>query len=108
MAEINWRDHMPRSVLDPFCPQGHVITESVERRMLWHLEGVLTVRATSDALRSIARNLRDYLDETCVHHWHTYEPDPGNDNDIAAHRQCLWCNDVEWRHGQPDLKEETK
>lgn len=91
-----WRDHFPRSVLDPFCPSGHVVAESIERRMLWHLEGVLAVSATNDTLRLIARNLRDFLDETCQHHWHEYAPDPANENDVEAHRQCMWCNRVEW------------
>jgi hypothetical protein len=33
-----------------------------------------------------------YLNETCGHHWHEW----AGDEDIAAHRQCSWCSDVEW------------
>lgn len=91
MTETNWRD-MPRSVTESFCPRDHFITTPTERRMLWHLEGVLTVSATNDTLRGVARNLRAYLTETCEHHWHEYRAE----GDIPAHRQCLWCCDVDW------------
>ncbi|GID73288.1 hypothetical protein Ade02nite_19290 [Paractinoplanes deccanensis] len=32
------------------------------------------------------------LNETCEHHWKSY----AGDDQIAAHRQCSWCCDVEW------------
>lgn len=92
-----WSDNMPRSVLDLYCAQDHVVTTPTDRRMLWHIEGQLAVAATNDTLRELALHLHRYLNETCAHHWHEYEPDPDNEHDVRAHRQCLWCNDVEWR-----------
>lgn len=96
MNEFNWRDRFPRGVLDPFGPNGEVIFTPTDRRMLWHVEGVLAVAGTNDTLRNLGRAIHAYLNETCVHHWHDYTPDPANENDVPAHRQCLWCNDVEW------------
>lgn len=83
---------LPRSITDPFCPQGHVVTEPADRRWLWHLEGSLAVLATTHLLREQQHALRQYLNSTCLHHWHDSEAD----GDIAAHRQCLWCCTVEW------------
>jgi hypothetical protein len=83
-----WRTRMPRGVLDPRCPHGEPVTTPADRRMLWHLEGLIAVAATSDMLRQAAIDLRAYLDETCEHHWHDYE----GDDVIPAHRQCLWCD----------------
>lgn len=87
-----WQDRMPRSVLDLYCAADHVVTTPTDRRMLWHIEGVLAVAAGNDRLRQLAQDLRRYLNSTCEHHWHEYEAEP----DIPAHRQCLWCSDVEW------------
>ena len=100
MSDSTWSARMPRSVLDLYCPADHVVDTPIDRRMLWHVEGVLAVAATNDTLRQFAQDLRRYLNATCAHHWHEYEPDPANPNDIAAHRQCLWCSDVEWRDEQ--------
>lgn len=85
---ITWRTRMPRGVLDPHCPHGEPVATPTDRRMLWHLEGLIAVAATSDMLRQAATDLRAYLDETCEHHWHDYE----GDDVIPAHRQCLWCD----------------
>lgn len=95
----NWRDHMPRGVLDPQCPRGEPVETPTDRRMLWHVEGILAVCATTDYLRDIARDLSQYLHETCEHHWHEFEYE--GESDIPAHRQCLWCNEVEWLDGAP-------
>lgn len=87
----------PRGVTDPHCAQGHHVETPADRRLLWHLEGQISTYAPhGSALDRLARDLRQYLNETCQHHWHEYEPEPGNENDVPAHRQCLWCNDVEW------------
>lgn len=103
-AESDWRDNMPRSVLDPCGPRGEPITTPTDRRMLWHLENVLAVSVAYDSeLGQLARDLRRYLTETCEHHWLDYDesrwqhPDTGEVQDvIPVHRQCLWCHDVEW------------
>ena len=92
MNTSDWRDRAPRSILDPFTPRGDLVTTPMDRRWLWRLEGTLAVCATNDTLRQLARDLSQYLCETCEHHWQAYE----GDDDIPAHRQCLWCNDVEW------------
>lgn len=96
-VRATWRDRWPRGVLDPYCPDGHLIDTPTDRRLLWHLEGWLMVRATTDEQRQMASDIQQYLNETCVHHWHGYAPDPNNEHDVPAHKQCLWCNDVEWR-----------
>lgn len=83
--------HWPRGVLDPLCPSEHVITEPIDRRILWHLENMLAVSATTDYLRDQQWNLKRYLVQTCQHHWHAYEAD----EHISAFRQCLWCNDTQ-------------
>lgn len=87
-----WRENWPRGVTDPYCPLGHLIETPTDHRLLRHIEGWLAVRATNDTLRQMATDIHLYLNETCRHHWHEYEADA----DIAAHRQCLWCHDVEW------------
>jgi hypothetical protein len=81
-----WRTRMPRAVLDPRGPRGEDITTPADRRMLWHLEGVLAVAATNGTLRQVATDLSAYLAETCEHHWVDYE----GDDEIPGHRQCLW------------------
>ena len=91
-----WHDRMPASVTDLFNPNDELVTTPTDRRMLWHIESVLAVNAGNDRLRQLGRDLRSYLNETCGHHWSEYRPDPTNEDDIAAHRQCLWCHDVEW------------
>lgn len=86
MSDYTW----PRSVTDGACPQGHAIEATADRRRLWHIESVLSVRARTEDERALARDLRRYLNRTCEHHWHAYPAE----GDIAAHRQCLWCCDV--------------
>ena len=100
-----WRNRAPRSVLDPLDPGGEPITTPADRRWLWRLEGDLAVSATNDTLRQLARDLSAYLHETCEHHWRDYEastwdhPDVAEGDVIPAHRQCLWCSDVDWLDG---------
>jgi hypothetical protein len=98
-----WREYFPRGVLDPYGPSGEPVFTPTDRRMLWHIEGVLSVSATSDALRELRLALYRYLCETCEHHWRESaasewrHPDTGELMDrIPAHRQCLWCSEVEW------------
>lgn len=88
----------PRGVSDPRCPNGHVLerTTSTDHRLLWWIETSLAVSATNDTLRELASDLRRYLNATCQHHWHHYE----GDDDVPAHRQCLWCCDVVWLEGE--------
>jgi hypothetical protein len=88
----------PRGVTDPLCAQGHVIETSMDHRMLWYLEMQICGSApTGSHLMEQWRALKAYLNATCQHHWHEYVAEPGDD--IGSHRQCLWCNDVEWADG---------
>jgi hypothetical protein len=91
-GRVSSPSYWPRGVLDPLCPDEHIITESLDRRVLWHLENALAVSATTDYLREKASNLRRYLNQTCEHHWHDNQQYDENDPPL---RQCLWCNDVE-------------
>lgn len=91
----------PRGVADPFCPDGHVLTETSDRRLLWHLE--MQLRGSgSPHLREQGSALRRYLNATCQHHWHEYRSCciPPDEGCVAPHRQCLWCHDVEWLDGE--------
>jgi hypothetical protein len=81
----------PRGVMDPLCPSEHVISESTDRRILWHLESQLAVSATTNYLRDMQWNLKRYLVQTCAHHWHSWE----DDEVYGAGRQCLWCHSTE-------------
>jgi hypothetical protein len=88
---------MPRSVVDPFDAHDQPVFTSTDRRMLWHIESTLAACAPiGSRLSQLAGDLRSYLNATCEHHWSEYQPDPENENDVPAHRQCLWCHDVEW------------
>lgn len=88
-----WADRAPASVLEfDLCALGDPDPTSQDRRWLWRLESYLAVHGTTDGHRRMGRDLRQYLNETCGHHWHVW----AGDEDIAAHRQCTWCSDVEW------------
>jgi hypothetical protein len=97
MNESTVPEGFPRGVVDPLCPDEHVLTESTDRRLLWHLELQLA-GANTERLRDTGSALRRYLHTTCQHHWHDYLTccDPPNDGCVPAHRQCLWCHDVVW------------
>lgn len=99
-----WQEHFPRGVLDPYGPSGEPIFTSTDRRMLWHLESVLGVSAPyGSSLGELRLALYRYLCETCEHHWNVSAEDVARHPDtdevqsvIPAHRQCLWCSEVEW------------
>lgn len=83
-------------VRDPICPREHLIDTTTDRRMLWHLAHELSA-GTTERQREFGRAAETYLHATCVHHWHEWR----GDEEIEAHRQCLWCNDVQWRSDDP-------
>ena len=91
----HWTDRAPASVLEfDLDARGEPDPTSQDRRWLWRLENTLAVDAPlGSRLDQLGRDLRQYLNETCEHHWHAYE----SDEVVPAHRQCSWCNDVEWR-----------
>lgn len=94
-AATNWRDRAPSMLLDTLTgPDGEPCFTTTDRRWLWRLEGFLAVSATNARQREMAADLRQYLNETCEHHWRNYEAKPGDA--IGTHRQCLWCAETEW------------
>lgn len=92
MAE-HWITRAPAMLQSDVGPRGEVCATPMDRRWLWRLKGALAVSAPMGSyLRDLADDLRQYLNETCEHHWHEHK----GDDIIARHRQCLWCADVEW------------
>jgi hypothetical protein len=101
-----WQDRAPRSLLDIVGPRGESVTTPLDRRWLWRIAGDLSTCSTSETQRRIARDLSQYLHETCDHHWLHSErsewrhPVTGEIGDvIPAHNQCLWCTEVDWLGG---------
>lgn len=88
----DWRERAGRIVLDPLDPEGNELATPKDRRWLWRVESFLAVNATTEEQRRLASDLHAYLNVTCEHHWMNREAE----QHIEAHRQCLWCNHVEW------------
>lgn len=81
------------------CSDGELDATTLDRRWLWRLEQFLAIYGTNPGQRRMGEDLRQYLNETCVHHWHSYAAEVGDLDltpEIEAHRQCLYCHDVEW------------
>lgn len=79
-------------LLDENDPNGNPCPTQLDRRWLWRLENSLAVSAPMGGhLDELRKDLSQYLNETCVHHW-------TSDEDYDGHplRQCLWCHDTEW------------
>lgn len=91
----DWRERAGNGLLDPNDPYGIPIATPLDRRWLWRLEGFLAISGTNDTLRLMGTDLRQYLHETCEHHWTHYEQTDPTDW-LESHRQCLWCCYVEW------------
>lgn len=90
----HWRDNAPAMLRESFNgPNGEPCFTTLDRRWLWHVEGQLAVLATTDHLRDVQRDLAQFLHETCEHHWGSDWP---GDDHVPAHRQCVWCNYVDW------------
>lgn len=90
-VSADWRDYFPRGVQDPNGPDGEPIPTPTDHRLLWDIEGELSVLATTPTLHRLQQALRSYLNENCQHYWrdgHGYDGEPL--------RQCLWCSDVVW------------
>lgn len=101
-SSIDWREFFPRGVLDPFGPSGEPVFTPTDRRLLWYLESCLSVSAPGGG-GDLRLALYRYLCETCEHHWRESaasgwrNPGTGEVEDVMpAHRQCLWCSEVEW------------
>ena len=91
--ERNPERTLPRGVFDCYGPDGEVIDTPTDHRMLWYVRDSLIGAASTPYLREVFGFLNDYLGATCKHHWRDYEAEDGY---CEAHRQCLWCNDVQW------------
>ena len=89
----NWRDRAGCSLLDQNDPHGNPIATPLDRRWLWRIANDLAVSAGSHILKDLGRDLHQYLNETCEHHWMYYAASEDPEG-IGAHRQCLWCNDA--------------
>lgn len=99
----HWRHRAPASVLEfDLCAQGDPDPTTQDRRWLWRLESFLAVYGTNDTLRGMGADLKQYLDETCEHHWHHDEVE--GPERMEAFRQCSWCYDTEFF--PPTLTEE--
>lgn len=88
----DWRMRAPAMLRDIEGPDGEPLRTHFDRRWLWRLESFLAVNGTTVAHRYMRHDLYQYLCLTCEHEWREYS----GDDEIAAHRQCLWCNYVEW------------
>ena len=84
---------LPRGVFDKCGPSGEVIETPTDHRMLWHLEHQLALAPQKPQVQEMHALLLAYLQGNCQHHWRDYEAEEGY---CEAHRQCLWCNSVEW------------
>ncbi len=104
-TDTNWRDRAPAMLTDSAGPNGEPCDTPTDRRWLWRLESMLAVSAPSGGvLDDLRKDLRVYLNETCAHHWQEYEAEP---NYVGAHRQCRWCNDLEWKQADGSYSAEV-
>ncbi len=88
----HWTSRAPAMLRDTFTgPAGEPCFTPTDRRWLWWLAGVLSIDATMAQQRQISADLRQYLHETCEHLFDVYD----GDENIPAHRQCVWRCTVE-------------
>ncbi len=89
-----WQDRASQMLRDTLSgPDGEPCFVTTDRRWLWRLENILAVdAAVGSRLFQVQRDLTEYLRETCDHHWREWS----GDDQIAAPRQCLFCNHVIW------------
>lgn len=85
-----WRDRAPAMLRSTAGPDGEPCATPLDRRWLWRLEMFLSISGTTDVHRAMSRDLREYLNETCEHHWQHWT----GDEMYPQHWQCLWCNDM--------------
>jgi hypothetical protein len=97
METTNWRDRAPAFLRDTLTgPDGEPCFTTTDRRWLWRLENAVAMHARPGThLGELSRDLRQYLNETCEHHWRESPACPVYE--IGEHRQCVWCSWVEWR-----------
>lgn len=89
----HWTDRAPNTLVSPHDRYGVPLTTPMDRRWLWRIEGALAISSRHDS--QLLADLKQYLNETCEHHWLHYD----GDEVVDEHEQCLWCNRVEWKGG---------
>lgn len=77
---------LPGGVFNKYGPTCEDIDTPTDHRMLWWVRDQLLGVKRTPAVGEIFDLLNSYLGATCQHHW----------SDHQDHRQCLWCNDVQW------------
>lgn len=81
------------------CTHGHEVSRDLW--WLWNIEGELSLMNGKDEyVDALRQKLRRYLHDSCVsagHHWHEYPESEAYGQTVGAHKQCLWCNAVEWK-----------
>ncbi len=82
----HWTQRAPRPLRTAYDPDGQPHGTSLDRRWLWRLENTLAVNNTG-TLTPLLADLRQYLDESCEHHWREFE----GDDEFETFYQCLWC-----------------
>lgn len=85
-SPTHWTERAPRPLRTAYDPDGQPHETSLDRRWLWRLENTLAVNNTG-TLSTLLADLRQYLDESCEHHWREFEAD----DEFEAFSQCLWC-----------------
>lgn len=101
MSTDHWTHRAPAALRESFTgPFGEPCFTTLDRRWLWRVAGMLTVNAPHGGhLDQLRVDLVQYLHETCEHHWQHFDAEPeepGYTVAIPEHRQCLWCNTIEW------------
>lgn len=87
----HWSTRASNPLVSAYDRYGVPLVTPMDRRWLWLIEGALAVSSQHDS--QLLADLKQYLGETCEHHWLHYD----SDEVVAAHVQCLWCNTVEWK-----------
>jgi hypothetical protein len=89
----HWIDRAPAYLRGHTGPDGEELATPIDRRWLWRIDDFLAVNATTDRQRQLGRDLRQYLAESCIHHFPRVSP---AQDGIPSHRQCVWCHWVDW------------
>ena len=97
METTHWTERAPAFLRDTLTgPNGEPCFTTTDRRWLWRMEEFIATYAPyGSALDQMRLDLRQYLTESCEHHFRESPACPVYE--IGPHRQCLWCTHVEWK-----------
>lgn len=90
-ANDHWTNRASNPLVAAYDRYGVPLTTPMDRRWLWRIEGALAISSQHDS--QLLKDLKQYLYETCEHHWLHYD----GDEVVAEHRQCMWCDTVDWK-----------